>query len=356
MEPPTNPLEPPWTIPTLVVSYFPLKRASVERTHWTAKFARFLGYTVNTLSSTQNRLDRSITGDVDAPLEAIRRHVKRTTAQVVRALKTGSTYHSYKDPTAQPSLRYEIVDEIEFLEPVPTLNKQGFDVPLTDYQAIMKRINIRYWVEERGIKEVWIWGYHGNKVILWESNMAGPYGDISNSNRDPGDLPVLDQTYTVYHYNYQRGPSEAVEDHIHQIEAVLNYVDGRDTTPPDRWDELLFWGRFVGSDRSHKIINPGCGWAHYPPNAERDYDWANRRYVQTDIEDWRPDGTGQKQRLNCERWNCDSLTWFIYWMQNLPGTDNGLRYQGRPLTNWWHFIGDFDTAMEQNLKLASPNV
>ena len=119
-------------------------------------------------------------------------------------------------------------------------------MPITDYNAIMQRINIQRWVERRGVKEVWIWGYHGGVLDLWESNMASPFGDVSNSNRDPNDLPVLKSTYTVYHYNYQRGASEAVEDHIHQIEAVLNHVDGRDRTPHDKWEQLLVLGQVRG--------------------------------------------------------------------------------------------------------------
>jgi hypothetical protein len=166
--------------------------------------------------------------------------------------------------------------------------------------------------------------------------MAGPYGDISNSDRDPHDLPVFGQTYTVYHYNYGRGPSEAVEDHMHQIEAVLRQTDRH-----------LFWDKFVG-----RVGEGRCGWAHYPPNGERDYDWANPNYIWTDIEDWTPEGNGPKQRLNCSRWRSDSLTWFIYWMQNLPGANNGLTYQGRLLTNWWTFIGDFDAAMKSGLSLV----
>ena len=207
---------------------------------------------------------------------------------------------------------------------------------MTDYNAIMNRIDIRYWVLQRGVKEVWLWGYHGGVIDLWESNMAGPWGDISNSDRDPKDLPVLEKSYTVYHYNYGRGTSEAVEDHMHQIEAVLRHIDSR-----------LFWDKFVG-----KPGNWRCGWAHYPPNGRQDYDWANHDYVWTDIEDWNPDGTGQKQRINCQRWNCDSLTWFMYWMQNLPGRNHSITYQGQSLTNWWHFIGDFDTAMSQRLGLV----
>ena len=161
-----------FNIPVLVVSYFPVK---------------------------QGRIDRQVTGDVGAPLDEIRLHTSQTTQQVVQALETGSTYHGYKDPGAQPSLSYDIADTLEFLEPLPTDHKPGHRVPMTDYNAIMDRCDIRYWVEEQGIKEVWLWGYHGGVVDLWESNMAGPRGDISNSDRDPTDLPVLGKTYTVYH-------------------------------------------------------------------------------------------------------------------------------------------------------------
>lgn len=295
-------------IPVLVLKYFPLAG---------------------------NRIDRAITGDVGAPLDAIRAHTERTTAQVVSALERGSIYHGYKNPAAQPSMRYQIVDSLEFLEPLPTFSKPGHRAPMTDYNAIMRRIDIETWVRERGVKEVWLWGYHGGKVDLWESNMAGPYGDISNSDRDPHDLPVLEKTYTVYHYNYQRGASEAVEDHIHQIEAVLRYVD-----------EDLFWRKFVGQPGEGR-----CGWAHFPPNGERDYDWANPKFVWTDIEDWRPDG-GERKKMNCRRWNCNSLDWFIFWMQNLPGAENGIIYRGKPLSNWWTFIGDFDGAMAAKMGLV----
>jgi hypothetical protein len=315
----------PMPVPVLVVKYFPVRG---------------------------DQIDQSVTGDWGGPLEATREKTDRLTQEVLDALQQGCRYHGYKNAQARPSLAYEVLDTIEFLEPLPTRSRPGSRTPITDYARIMQRIDIRKWVEQQGVKEVWIWGYHGGVLDLWESNMASPFGDISNSNRDPNDLPVLKSTYTVYHYNYQRGASEAVEDHMHQFEAVLNFVDGRDRTPPDQWDKLLFWGKFVGSDRSHKIVRPGCGWAHYPPNGESDYDWANAKYVETDIEDWRPDGTGARQRLNCDRWGGDSLRWFVYWMQNLPGAAHNLELDGRPLTNWWLFIGDFDYAMNNELGLV----
>ena len=83
---------------------------------------------------------------------------------------------------------------------------------------------------------------------------------------------------------------------------LLNHVDGRDSTPQEKWPDLLFWGKFVGSDISHRMVPVNmpdgrqvyrCGWTHYAPNSERDYDWANARRVETDIEDWQPEGIGR---------------------------------------------------------------
>jgi hypothetical protein len=320
-----KPIPDQFVIPVLVLHYFP--------------------------TNGQN-IDLKVTGDWGAPLEATRKKTQRQTQEAIAALEAGSRYRGYQNTNAAPVLKYQLVGSLEFLEPLPTWSKPGHRTPMTDYRRIMEAVNIQDWVERKGVKEVWLWGYHGGKVDLWESNMASPHGDVSNSDRDPKDLPVLARTYTVYHYNYQRGTSEAVEDHMHQIEAVLNHIDGRDRTPASQWPELLFWGHFVGSDRSHKIVRPGCGWAHYPPNAEKDYDWANPRYVETDMDDWKPDGSGRKERMNSQRWGGNSLRWFVYWMQHLPGPANGLTFHGKPLNNWWIFIGDYDLAKEQGWTLS----
>ena len=322
----SQPVTNQFIIPVLIISFFPTNGGNI---------------------------DIRLTGDVGDPVAVVQEKTSKLTQQVVGALEEGSRYRAYAEPSSQPALIYKLAASIEYFEPLPTKSQDGPNAPMTDYRKIMEQVKIHEWVEDRGIKEVWIWGYHGGKVDLWESNMSSRHGDVSNSDCSTNDLPVLKRTYTVYHYNYQRGASEAVEDHMHQIEALLNFVDGRHLTPPDRWSELLFWGKFVGSDKSHHIVRPGCGWAHYPPNALQDYDWANRVYVQTDMDDWKPDGSGRKSRINCERWGCSSLNWFIYWMQHLPGPGNNLEFQGKRLTNWWIFVGDWDQAMEKSLKLVT---
>lgn len=315
----------PYEIPVIVVKYYPVNG---------------------------DMIDIGATGDWGKRLEVTQRKVDSITGKLVEVLGNSSRYHGYVQPDATPSIRYAILQSYEFFEPLPTVGGGLLEAPMTDYAAIVKRINGKEWVEKKGVKEIWLWGYHGGKVGLWESNMAGPFGDVSNSDRNQEDLPVFSNTYTLYHYNYQRGLSEAVEDHMHQIEALLNHVDGRDTTDEKEWSGLLFWGKYVGSDVSHHIIAPRCGWAHYPPNGVKDYDWKNTTYVESDIEDWRPDGSGIKKRMNCERWNCNSLDWFTLWMQSLPGAHNGLTYNGRSLTNWWIFVGDFDEAMKAGKRLV----
>lgn len=317
-----------FTIPVAVVGYFP---------------------------TAGDRIDISVTGDWGAPYEETRAKCRRMTQETIQALQEGSRFRGYKNAAAKPALLYKVAAEFEFREPLPTRPlKPGEGAPMTDYNAIMRRIGVRDLLA-RGVKEVWVWGYHGGKVGLWESNMASPTGDISNSNRDGADLPVLDRTYTVYHYNYQRGTGEAVEDHTHQLEALLNSVDGRDSAPRDKWPELLFWGKFVGSDISHKIVTQParCGWTHYAPNSQGDYDWANKRRLETDIEDWRPDAPGKTQLMNSDRWGGDGLKWKVYWMQAIPGLGSGLTYRGAPLTNWWAFVADWDRCIRTKTKLAA---
>lgn len=320
----------PWDVPVLVLAYYP---------------------------TAGDLVDIAVTGDWGESLEFTRRKVDSLTTALIATLEEGSRFRAYADPDAAPSLRYRVVGIRELLRPLPTSDKPGHEVPITDYGTIAQTHDVVSWVEEEGVKEVWLWGYHGGVLDLWESNMAGPWGDISNSDRDAQDLPVATRTYTFYHYNYQRGLSEAIEDHLHQLEAVINFVDGRDDTAEEEWSSLLFWGKFVGSDISHRIVDPRCGWSHYPPNAERDYDWANPRAVSTDCEDWQPDGRGAEQVITCRRWGCSSLGWFKMWMRSIPGAGNGLSYGGRPLTNWWRLIGDFDGAMAEGwgLTLSVPD-
>jgi hypothetical protein len=305
--PPRPGSKPPWTIPVLVINYFPLTEDG------------------------QN-IDIRVTSNVGEPRQEIEAKCREMTGQVIQALEEGSRFRPYRDPDAPPSLKYKVVDSVTFYEPMPRHPTKRHYV---DYNAIMGRVRIGERVEAEGVREVWIWGYHSEEFGPVESNMASVHGNISNSMRDNSDLPILGKTYTVYHYNYQRGASMAVHNHLHQIEALMRHHGGE------------LWALFEGSPGAWR-----CGNCHFPVNGTKDYDYANKAAVESDIEDWKPEGTGRKQPINCERWSGDDLKWYVYWMQAIPGARNGLNYQGRPLSNWWEFIGDYDQAVLRERKLT----
>ena len=76
--------------------------------------------------------------------------------------------------------------------------------------------------------------------------MSSPLtGDISNSNRDPSDLPVYDKTYVVYGYNFRRSQAEAIHDHGHQLESQFAWVNEQHDGNTD-----LFWKQWRGQDLS----------------------------------------------------------------------------------------------------------
>ena len=331
--------DPVHVVPVLVLKFFPLDETG--------------------------KLDSSIIGgdfsDSDRSLSSIRAKVRRLNSEGVSFIETATKYKGYKNPSAVSSVRPVIRYEIEYLEPVPAASNSGENVPRTNKFAYLNRANICDYVDDRGVRQVWVWMYHNVGVVEpVESNMAmgrniddlwnyNGFGDVSNSHR-LNDLPICENTYTVYEFNYMRGLGEMTEDFGHQIESLLGYAD-----------ESLF-SKFVGSDgvwgSNINIASSGCGSVHYAPNSETDYDWYNEKRVFSGCEDWKPDGSGTKKIVNCETWggsDCSvgdgGVAWKKWWMQNIPGKDNGLSYDGTSLRNWWDFFGDFDEALSHDRSL-----
>ncbi|BCX15656.1 MAG: hypothetical protein KatS3mg097_548 [Candidatus Parcubacteria bacterium] len=317
----------PMEVPVLVIKYYPTQNGRTIDTSITLDIPQ--GRTIKEQDEITNSLNKKL----------------------IKALTEGSKYHGYKNSNALPFLTYKVIAEKTFLKRLPLTDNK-----IIDYFSIMKDLNVCDYVDNKGVKEIWIWAYASNYEIMWESNFSSIYGDISNSNRDPNDLPVCKKSYTVYTYNYGREYATALENHGHQIEHILNWIDGRDITPNDQWDKLLFWGKFVGRNFENKILPPvsACGWIHSPPNTEKDYHWYEKTQVFSDCEDWNPNRTGKKKPVNCVTWTGNSECkddgggemFKIWWMQNIPGYKNELYYNNIKLRNWWEFIGDFDEALK----------
>jgi uncharacterized protein (TIGR03437 family) len=309
-------------------------------------------------------IDTAETGASTTTLEMMRRRIDRMNRQVKFMLEEGSRFRAYTNSLARPSLGYRVMANISVYAALP----KGRALPgstterFPDYAAILNRFDARKLVNELGVKEFWLWGYHTATTVPSESKMSSAVtGDISNSYRF-NDLPVLDQTYTLYNYNFNRSAAEAVHNHGHQFEAILSFVatrqDGNDN---------LFWRSFVGRNTNGTHSTGRAGWTHMPPNSTVDYDYNNMRLVESDIENWTPASIGPKKPVNGNTWGTRKYAWpngdpaeqidaywYLYWMQSMPGRESAIPNGNERITNWWTFTGDWDAAIRGRLGLHGP--
>jgi hypothetical protein len=284
-------------------------------------------------------------------------------------LEEGSRFHGYRDPQAKPALGYRCVKYITLYEPAPHGIRTSTEPPVyfPDYGQIVRRLGGEKLVNEQGVKEFWIYHWHHGDISPVETNLASPLtGDISNSDRSE-DLPLFKSTYMVVGVNFARGPDKHVHNIGHQMESVLSYVAERQDGSSD-----LFWKQFCGMGPDGKFRPGRAGTCHHPPNATKDYDYFNDTPVESDIEDWRPEG-GPRKTISRKTWESldyrfptgdrirtpgtvlePDAQWYLYWFQNFPGLGSRIPHPKGEMTNWWRFLGDYDGAMREKYGLWKP--
>jgi hypothetical protein len=192
-----------------------------------------------------------------------------------------------------------------------------------------------------------------------ESNMASPVtGDVSNSTNHPDDLPVYSSFYVVYNFFPRSTQAAALHKRGHQLEVMFPTADLQRHGTRDLW--WSFTGQ-VSWNGGGEWRTGRVGWTHMPPNTTVHYDVFNETLVDSDIEDWRPDESGQKTAVNVDTWANQDYSWggdvpedwsdrtesqwYLYWEQNIPGLDHGITYNGVPLRNWWSLVARWDEIM-----------
>ena len=307
-------------------------------------------------------------------------------------LEEGSRFRGYKDETARPYLGYQVLRHLVVYEQIPVditrrigspfeINGAQYYAHQPDYADVFDRFSLTEYIASQSIDEVWIWyGEHAQPnwpsydstlhdsiiehVGFVESNMSSlTTDDISNSYRYENDLPFVPHTYVVYSHNIWRGQNEMVHNHGHQLESIYKYVTNRNDGNED-----LFVVNFSGWGPGYSTPPLGrAGDTHHPPNTTVDYDYTNPALVESDIEDWNPDGSGLTKPVNNAYWSSlpynfpefmadqdlSEPAWYIYWMQNMPGFENEIPWDntGALMTNWWEFTADWDAAISQRLGL-----
>lgn len=233
-------------------------------------------------------------------------------------------------PTKTDGFHY---DEATFLAAWRT--KKGFHDPDgTDYERMAKDNGVVALVDSGKIDEVWMFGapYFG----FWESAMAGP-GAFEINGGVYEKVPSK-RAFAVMGFNYERGVAEMVHDLCHRTEATMSRVYGG-----WRVEELTTnWAKFAANFAQSNGV-AAVGTCHWPPNSEKDYDYANPRTVQSSADDWLtyPKLTGATKPVNRETWGGPDYhrNYLQWWFQRLPHAP-GVNADGR-LNNWWKYVFDY---------------
>jgi hypothetical protein len=209
--------------------------------------------------------------------------------------------------------------------------RRGFHNPdLVDYYSLMREFKVFENIAENEIDEAWLMAFPYSGY--YESIMGGP--DAFWCNAPPlRNTQEAGRRFVVMGFNYERGIGEMMESFGHRAESIMSKVyEGRASRGN-------LWERFIRYDRQH----PGAaevGNIHFAPNSDRDYDWGNRRLVESACDDWYdfPDLTGERRRVNSDEWGGgDIRLHHAWWYRHLPhveGETHGV------LNNWWEYILD----------------
>lgn len=298
-------------------------------------------------------------------------------------INESTKYHGYKDAAAQQFLNYTVLERKKFYNPIPRgfrlgTNQQGSPNYRPDYNSILSNLNICDYVDSRGIKEVWMYGYHSDVIVPDESRMSSKYGDVSNSLPKEESLParfklpVCQNSYVLYNFTYQPGGKDTMSNNfhnrLHQIENIIPFIENK--WPPVREDRVdtnipgsVFWGDFseyVQDYTERSTYRSSCGNSHNTPNwSDRGSGYLYNLTGKRDFncETWHPDDTRTTYiNAGCERWGCSEIGYYKWWMQNLPGYNNGIEFQGRKMRNWWEGMYDFNAFVEKGRSLYADSI
>jgi hypothetical protein len=290
-------------------------------------------------------------------------------------ISEATSFRGYKNPSAPRYLEYYVIDSREFFERMP----RGYCLGINDnthqphyrphYGQILRDMNICNYVDNLGVKEVWIYGYHSNYIVPDESKMSSRYGDISNAL--PKDeyipeeyrLPRCQNSYVMYNFTYQPGGAgtigNTIHNRLHQIENVIFYAENRGY-PVNAYNArgTIFWDDFsvYGDAAAASGYRSSCGNTHCPPNVINEgYNYTSRQYRENNCETWHPDNSQTTYvNANCEQWGCTDVGFYKWFMQNVPGYNNGMVYQGKQMRNWWEAMRDFNRFIDEGRSLWAP--
>lgn len=206
-----------------------------------------------------------------------------------------------------------------------------------DYPQTIAKFDLVKRIEKKEMDEVWWFG--GPYFGFFESAMAGRGAFYINGGIFGPDQVPCERPFAIMGFNYERGVAEMLHSMCHRVEATMTHEFGGWKAEELNHD----WARFAANAKQSGGV-AAVGSCHYPPNAESDYDYSNRRFVESSADDWLnyPDLKGTKQPVNCETWGGPDYhrNYMRWWYARLPRAA-GTSSSGHR-NNWWEYVFRLD--------------
>ena len=226
-----------------------------------------------------------------------------------------------------------VFTDAEYLSAVNSPTSDAREI--IDYLKVLDDYDVCEKINRGEIDELWLWG--GPWFGYYEAAMVGPTAFHTNS------APITGSTCTknaiIMGFSYERDVSLMLEDLGHAIEGALSQKFIEDPRF-NAGNYYTSWGKFAASDK----ISPGksgCGWMHFAPNSNTDYDWDNTRSVTSTCEDWLnyPNLTGATTSISCNNSGCDGNKYKKWWLSHIPKAAGST---GGHFNNWWRYVGELN--------------
>lgn len=199
-----------------------------------------------------------------------------------------------------------------------------------NYQAILTGLNILPRITSRAIDEVWLMGFP--QAGFYESTMCGTGAFWCNSKPQTWSASC-NRRFVVMGFSSERGVGEMLHSFGHRAESILTRVFANTQGKANLYAQFTLYDK----------IAPGkaqLGTIHFPPNADKDYDYNNPRQVPSNCYDWDnfPAFKEDVRQVNSDEWgNGDTRILHKWWLGHLPkvaGRTSGVA------NNWWQYIMD----------------
>lgn len=229
-----------------------------------------------------------------------------------------------------------------------------------DYVSMMKHYGYDKMVDDGELHEVWVYSFPAGG--MYESQMIGSGAFWCNS---PGlgaeQGAPCENLCIVMGLNYERTADLALHSCCHRVESIMNEVyGGWNYDKKSSITELTNWEKFSAHNLRYEKYEPQrahIGKCHFPPNAQKDYDYGNTRFVYSYADTWydypniKEENARMVSRTEWSHSGGDQYGYMLWYYDHIPHY-KGLCPRDGHLNNWWHYIVHYKDALRQEQRLA----